>query len=153
MSTAVADPRPVRPCAEQLVAIAREAAASVARSATAPMAPRGERRHARIRCTDDHDVWIIVWGPGSGVDLHDHGASAGAFAVASGALTETSDPSDPSPRRVTAGDDRALAPGLVHAVRNEGSSVAVSVHVYAPPLETMGFYDDARNEIRREVVA
>ena len=78
MSIALADRRPgLRPCTEQLVAIARHAAASVARSATPPTAPPGERRHARIRCTDDHDVWIIVWGVGSGVELHDHGVSAG----------------------------------------------------------------------------
>ena len=155
MTAALAEGRPdLRPCPEQLVAIARHAAASVARSATPPTAPPGERRHARIRCTDSHDVWIIVWGVGSGVELHDHGVSAGAFAVASGELTETSAGEDSTaPRTVRAGGERALAPGVLHAVRNEARAVAVSVHVYAPPLQTMGFFDGEHREVRREVVA
>ena len=155
MSAALVDRRPDAGIdTERLVAIAREAAASVAHDARTPVAPAGERRHVRIRCTDDHDVWIIVWGVRSGVELHDHGDSAGAFAVASGELTETAPADGPTViRRVGAGDERALAAGTLHAVRNDGPAVAVSVHVYAPPLRAMGFYDDARNELGREVVA
>src|SRR3954447_27009918 len=33
-------------------------------------------------------VWLLSWLPGQGTDLHDHGPSAGAFAVARGMLTE-----------------------------------------------------------------
>ena len=154
MTVALVDRRPVAaPSTESLLEIARTTAASVARPGTTPTVPPGERRHVRVRCTADHDVCVIVWGAGSGVDLHDHGPSAGAFAVVRGALTETDASEDaPEPRRVAAGDDRALAPGILHAVRNEGRTVAVSVHVYAPPLTTMGFYDDDRRELRREEV-
>src|SRR4051812_18497316 len=34
------------------------------------------------------EVWLLSWVPGQGTALHDHGPSAGAFAVAQGALTE-----------------------------------------------------------------
>jgi hypothetical protein len=137
----------------RLLAIARDAAASLGRRPTPAPAPPGARRHARIRCTPDHDVWVIVWGPDSGVDLHDHGGSAGAFALAHGELTETAPDDAPThARRVVAGEGRTIEPGTLHAVRNLARSAAVSIHVYSPPLETMGFYDDEQREIRREVV-
>src|SRR3982751_824198 len=34
------------------------------------------------------EVWLLSWVPGQGTALHDHGPSAGAFAVAQGVLSE-----------------------------------------------------------------
>src|SRR3712207_4335402 len=34
------------------------------------------------------EVWLLSWLPGQGTALHDHGSSAGAFAVAQGVLSE-----------------------------------------------------------------
>src|SRR3954471_20309648 len=36
----------------------------------------------------DAQIWLLTWLPGQGTPLHDHGHSAGAFAVARGTLTE-----------------------------------------------------------------
>ncbi len=93
------------------------------------------------------EVWLLTWIPGQGTALHDHGPSAGAFAVAQGVLTE---------RVVAAGRDgrlppeatedlptgrvRYFGPHYVHQVRNAGTEPAVSVHVYAPRLTVMHTY-------------
>jgi len=83
VSTLVADRTdvPVAPeGAERLLMLACDAAEAIARDAFRYEAAPGTRRYARVRSAADHDVWVIVWGPGSGIDLHDHGGSAGAFA-------------------------------------------------------------------------
>jgi predicted metal-dependent enzyme (double-stranded beta helix superfamily) len=132
--------------------------------------PEG-RWYERIRVTDDFEVWLISWLPGQSTGFHDHGVSAGAFAVVWGALdesvvtgraaarkhggqpsrTEGSRPSSPlappvahGPRitRVAAGDVRSFGPHYVHDVQNSSTgSVAVSVHAYSPPLSSMTRYN------------
>jgi Cysteine dioxygenase type I len=92
------------------------------------------------------EVWLLSWLPGQGTDLHDHGDSAGAFAVARGTLTE---------RVVARGRDgrvrqeltdlewlrvRFFGPHYVHQVTNTGAEPAVSVHVYVPGLTVMNLY-------------
>ncbi len=99
-------------------------------------------------------VWLLSWLPDQGTPLHDHGTSAGAFAVVSGTLTE---------RVVTAGRDGVresadeLTPGRVrhfgrhhvHQVTNAGVQAAVSVHVYTPGLSWMNRYEVADGALRR----
>ena len=34
------------------------------------------------------DVWLLTWLPSQGTELHDHGASAAAFTIVAGTLTE-----------------------------------------------------------------
>jgi predicted metal-dependent enzyme (double-stranded beta helix superfamily) len=97
--------------------------------------------HAEL---DQAQVWLLTWLPGQGTQLHDHGPSSGAFAVARGTLTE---------RVVARGGpgvtDTALPPGRVrffgphhvHQVTNRDDEPAVSVHVYAPALTVMNVYE------------
>jgi mannose-6-phosphate isomerase-like protein (cupin superfamily) len=91
-------------------------------------------------------IWLLSWLPGQGTPLHDHGASAGAFAVARGTLTErvVARPRSGQPRQstadLTAGRVRHFGPHHVHQVVNTGSEPAVSVHVYTPPLRLMNTY-------------
>ncbi len=103
------------------------------------------RRYCRLVATDLYDAWLIAWSPCSGVELHDHGGSQGAVAVAAGRLVEhytdvrwrhaiRSRPVDPSMT--------LTVPGIrVHEVANPGPTDALSVHVYSPPLTTMTFFD------------
>ena len=35
-----------------------------------------------------YDIWVISWLPGQSTGFHDHGASSGAFVVATGILEE-----------------------------------------------------------------
>lgn len=91
-------------------------------------------------------VWLLSWLPGQGTDLHDHGASSGAFAVADGILTERV--VSGGPRRsvretdtlLPAGRLRFFGPHYVHQVTNRSDEPAVSLHVYAPRLTVMNTY-------------
>jgi hypothetical protein len=101
-------------------------------------------------------AWLITWAPGTGLDLHDHGGSAGSLAVVSGLLSERygirapGEPDEPAAgrlqgrlrrRRLRQGSVTTFGPDHVHAVRNEGVEPAVSIHVYVPGLTEMAFYD------------
>src|SRR5207302_9407624 len=103
-----------------------------------------ERWFLRLASDDDYDTWLIGWDAHQGVDLHDHGGSAGALYVVEGELLESSTPRDGDGRlreqHLVAGTARAFGPGHVHRVVNPTAAVATSVHVYSPPLVSMDFY-------------
>jgi hypothetical protein len=93
------------------------------------------------------EVWLLTWVPGQGTALHDHGPSAGAFAVAQGVLSErvvVAGRGGRDPREVTedlpVGRVRYFGPHYIHRVRNAGTEPAVSLHVYAPRLTVMNTY-------------
>lgn len=97
------------------------------------------RWYQRIQLSDNHEVWLISWLPGQSTGFHDHGGSAGAFAVVWGTLEERL---VGSTRIVESGSARAFGPRYVHDVRNSSAgSVAVSVHAYSPPLSAMTRYE------------
>jgi hypothetical protein len=91
-------------------------------------------------------IWLLSWLPEQGTLLHDHGLSAGAFAVARGTLTErvvaTGGAGGPreSDTELPAGRLRFFGPHYVHQVTNRHAEPAVSVHVYAPRLTEMNTY-------------
>jgi len=84
-------------------------------------------------------VWLLSWLPGQGTDLHDHGGSAGAFAVVRGTLSEAVG-ARAGATGLTAGRVRHFGPHHVHRVTNPGAEAAVSVHVYSPRLTVMNTY-------------
>jgi hypothetical protein len=133
--------------ARQLGEVVRRVAASPADWLTRVRLNPAGRWYERIHLDDSHEVWLISWLPGQATGFHDHGGSAGAFAVVLGTLLE---------RRVTggvatgqvvakpvgAGGSRAFGPRYIHDVRNSAAaSVAVSVHAYSPPLPQMTRYE------------
>ncbi|MGY1664380.1 cysteine dioxygenase [Geodermatophilus sp. SYSU D00696] len=90
-------------------------------------------------------VWLLTWLPGQGTPLHDHGGSAGAFAVVRGSLTEETVGGRAGAVRevsteLTAGRVRPFGPHHVHRVTNRGTGAAVSVHAYTPALRQMSTY-------------
>jgi len=105
------------------------------------------RWYERIHLDDSHEVWVISWLPGQATGFHDHGGSAGAFAVVWGTLMEHRVAGAATTRQVMAkpvgaGGSRAFGPRCIHDVRNAATSaVAVSVHAYSPPLPEMTRYD------------
>ncbi|GAA0799234.1 cysteine dioxygenase [Spirilliplanes yamanashiensis] len=115
-----------------------------------PVAPRfnaAERWYHRLAATDDHEVWLLTWLPGQGTDVHDHGGSAGALHVVSGALVEdtvTLPAAGRAPRvavrELTAGLGHAFGPRHIHRVTNRSTTPAVSIHVYGPALRSMTRY-------------
>jgi hypothetical protein len=92
-------------------------------------------------------VWLLSWLPGQGTVLHDHGRSAGAFAVAGGTLTErvVAPRADGTAHEVrtdlAAGRVRYFGEHYVHQVTNTLDEPAVSVHVYTPGLRWMNAYE------------
>jgi mannose-6-phosphate isomerase-like protein (cupin superfamily) len=101
-----------------------------------------ERRPVRLLATERYEVWVIGWTSGQGVEPHDHGASAGAFVVTSGSLTEVVPcPNGATERSLEVGRARYVPVGAVHDVVNRGTAPATSIHVYSPPLTAMTYYD------------
>jgi rhodanese-related sulfurtransferase/predicted metal-dependent enzyme (double-stranded beta helix superfamily) len=98
-----------------------------------------ERWYERLELTADYEVWAISWLPGQATGFHDHGGSAGAFAVAFGALEEHRLGVATYP--IGPGQVRVFGPHDVHDVRNGSSGPAVSIHAYSPPLSVMNRYE------------
>ena len=103
-----------------------------------------ERWYEPLVVTDTHEAWLLGWGAGHELELHDHGDSAGAIAVVAGELAEYSvTPGVSHLRRqvLRPGTPLVFGVGHVHHVANEGRANALSVHVYSPRLRSMTFYD------------
>jgi hypothetical protein len=132
---------------ERLLAIARGLGRDAATWRALAQHDPDERWFLQLSCNARFDIWLIGWHARQGVDLHDHGGSAGAFTVVEGELLETSGQVDGSgPLRETRlglGSARSFGAGHVHWVVNPTVEVATSVHVYSPPLRTMDFYESA----------
>ena len=102
----------------------------------------------------DAQVWLLSWLPEQGTPLHDHGTSAGAFAVVRGTLAERVVAAGRDGVRQSAGDltpgrVRHFGPHYVHQVTNAGLEPAVSVHVYTPGLSWMNTYAIADGTLLR----
>ena len=106
---------------------------------------REQRWFVRLSANVRYDAWLIGWHAHQGVDLHDHGGSAGALYVVEGELLETSGRLDVEgglhETSLTAGTALAFGEDHVHWVVNPTPQVATSIHVYSPPLTTMDFYE------------
>jgi hypothetical protein len=166
--------------ARQLEEVVRRHAASPAEwLSRVRLSPEG-RWYERIHLDEAHEVWLISWLPGQGTGFHDHGGSAGAFAVVWGTLLERrvvrpahAGPAQTGPmqagpahaglaqagpvlvRPVREGGARSFGPRYVHDVRNAAAgAVAVSVHAYSPPLPAMTRYELTPDGlVRRETEA
>ncbi len=104
--------------------------------------PPSARSYRLLLETPEYDAWLIHWPPGTGLPPHDHRGSAGAFAVVAGELDEeVVDGAARTTRRIGVGRCVSFDGDHVHAVANHGTVTATSVHVYAPPLRAMGFYE------------
>jgi hypothetical protein len=106
---------------------------------------REQRWFVRLSANVRYDAWLIGWHAHQGVDLHDHGGSAGALYVVEGELLETSGQLDVEgglhETSLTAGTALTFGEDHVHWVVNPTPQVATSIHVYSPPLTTMDFYE------------
>jgi len=114
---------------------------------TAPLEPDDVRPFLDPSLHDelaDAQIWLLSWLPGQGTPVHDHGDSAGAFAVARGTLTETVVSGGSAPRETSTelatGRLRYFGSHYVHQVVNRHAEPAVSIHVYAPRLTLMNTY-------------
>jgi rhodanese-related sulfurtransferase len=111
---------------------------------------RAEHRwYERLHLGPDYDIWVISWLPGQSTGFHDHGASSGAFGVATGILEEHRP--DERTRVIHPGKPRAFGPDYTHDVRNVSLAPAISIHAYSPPLDDMNEYElDGSRLVPRE---
>jgi hypothetical protein len=119
-----------------------------------PMGEDPERRSGlRLLARAEYDAWMLRWPPHTSVTPHDHGPSAGAFAVVCGELLEVRwSRTGRRTRSLYAGDATIIQQGVVHDVI-AGPRLSVSVHLYSPALTTMSFYDaSGREAVRHEPV-
>jgi len=87
-------------------------------------------------------AWLICWMDDHDTGFHDHDVSAGAVAVVSGAVREQRLTIDGPAREALfeAGSSFHFSAADIHRVRHAGSDPAVTIHVYSPPLLSMGAY-------------
>ncbi len=128
---------------EALLNLAKWSAAQIGRLEQVRQPVNGERWYECLDRTADYELWVIRWPQDTGLVLHDHGGSAGAFYVTEGVLEETS--TAPPRRRLRnrsllTQEGKSFGPDYVHSVTNPRVAPATSVHAYSPPLSSMTFY-------------
>jgi rhodanese-related sulfurtransferase/mannose-6-phosphate isomerase-like protein (cupin superfamily) len=107
------------------------------------------RWYERLYHDPDYDIWVISWLPGQSTGFHDHGASSGAFVLATGILEEHR-PGEGT-RVIYPGKPCAFGPDYAHDVRNVSLAPAISIHAYSPPLSEMNEYElEGSRLVRRE---
>jgi hypothetical protein len=101
-----------------------------------------ERQYELLELTDELEIWAIHWPQGQGLELHDHGGSAGALWVVAGSLEEhyLEQRRTLAHRSIGAGAGAAFGPAYIHDVVNLQAEPATSVHAYSPPMASMTFY-------------
>ena len=110
-----------------------------------------DNRYARnlVHKTDRFEIMVMCWHAGQRSSIHDHAGSLGGLKILHGALTESLFEKAPngmikslSSIDYCAGETRVEETSLIHQISNlqAGSSQAISVHIYAPPLVRMNVY-------------
>ena len=102
-------------------------------------------RHA-VLLWEDWEVMLIAWESGQVTPIHDHRGVLGGMAVLSGSLLEErfTTPGDVpllvDSRTRPEGDLCDTGPAVLHRLIPQ-SARAVSLHVYRPPLRSMGIWN------------
>jgi hypothetical protein len=102
-------------------------------------------RHA-VFLWEDWEVMLIGWEAGQKTPIHDHRGVLGAMVVLSGGLVEerfatpSLVPDLVDSRLRPEGDLSETGPTVLHRLIPK-TGRAVSLHVYRPPLRTMGIWD------------
>ncbi|KAI0132208.1 RmlC-like cupin domain-containing protein [Xylariales sp. AK1849] len=112
-------------------------------------ASRGYTRNLVDEGNGKSNLLVLVWTPGKGSPIHDHGNAHCLMKILRGSLTETrydfpdSDESKPmnTKSRTVHGENAVayMADELgLHRMANEGNDFAVSLHLYTPPNVAKG---------------
>ena len=106
------------------------------------------RQRLCLDASDDVELWLISWPPGTGTGWHDHGAASGAFVVLRGTLTEYTWDGVNRARTLNHGAGRAFRSNHVHDVANQTDGApALSLHAYTPRLVAMTTYELVRGHL------
>lgn len=104
----------------------------------------GNRAFAEIERTEEYQVYVISWLDDADTGFHDHDVSAGAVHVIEGAIHEErlGFGRGHLERVFGPGETIEFGPSYIHRFRPAEGVPTVSVHVYSPPLRTMGAYSE-----------
>jgi hypothetical protein len=127
----------------ELERLVRDLAAAPERWSDLVAHRRDERTYAELHRDHHVAVWLICWMNDHDTGYHDHDLSAGAVAVAAGAIREERLVlgGSPSARIAAAGEAFTFGPADIHRVSHVGSEPAITLHAYSPPLWRMGAYE------------
>ncbi len=96
----------------------------------------GAPRSIRLIATDDYDVWLITWPPGSEIGEHDHGPADNVTQVVAGTLVESTGTTH---RTLRPGSSSTTSPHTSHRMWNASTEDTTTVHVYSPPLSAITY--------------
>jgi cysteine dioxygenase len=115
--------------------------------------PHQYMRHP-ILLWEDWEVMLIAWESGQITPIHDHRGVMGGMAILSGVLAEERFTTPENLPRLAddrvrpEGDLSEIGPTVLHRLKPT-TAKAVSLHIYRPPLRTMGIWDEqGMREIR-----
>lgn len=100
------------------------------------------------------NAWLLCWSETHDTGFHDHDVSAAAITVIHGEVREERLRLDRTASEgvYNAGQTFTVPPDAIHRVLHAGSSPAVTIHAYSPPLRRMGAYSEGPGgELRRIV--
>jgi mannose-6-phosphate isomerase-like protein (cupin superfamily) len=102
------------------------------------------RHFHRLEHNDRFEVYVISWMDDADTGFHDHDVSAGAVHVVEGGILEErlGFGAGHLERLVGPGETITFAPSYIHRFRPKDGIPTVSIHVYSPPLRTMGAYHE-----------
>jgi hypothetical protein len=136
--------RPLTPpeCEE----LARRAAAHVNVGALGRGGPGGS---VLLWRNEHSEAWLNTWWEPRDTGYHDHeGSCVGVYVIEGWASNEGLPISAPRrPRRYGAGESFWLAGTGIHRMDHEPG--AVTIHVYAPPIRSLGHYEVIDGELHR----
>ena len=128
---------------DELERLVRDLAADPERWRHLVVHRQDERTYAELYRDEHVAVWLICWMNDHDTGYHDHDLSAGAVAVAAGAVREERLVlgGAPAARTARAGEAFTFGPADIHRVSHAGGEPAVTIHAYSPPLWRMGAYE------------
>ena len=100
------------------------------------------RHFHRLEHNDAYETYVISWMDDHDTGFHDHDVSCGGVHVIEGGIFEErlGFGTDHLERLVGPGETIEFAPSYIHRFRPKDGIPTVTIHVYSPPLRTMGAY-------------
>jgi len=100
------------------------------------------RHYHRLEHNDAYETYVISWMDDHDTGFHDHDVSCGGVHVIEGGIFEErlGFGTDHLERLVGPGETIEFAPSYIHRFRPKDGIPTVTIHVYSPPLRTMGAY-------------
>jgi quercetin dioxygenase-like cupin family protein len=100
------------------------------------------RNYEQIWDDSDVNAWLICWSNEQDTGFHDHDDSAAAITVIEGEIRDERLSLGPGSlqRLLGPGETITVEPTAIHRVLHAGTTPAITIHAYSPPLTRTGSY-------------